>query len=105
MSQGRTQHKTETDSKGTDRPRYQREADLRAAYERADGQISEAAKEFDVSYWTVRRYLVEHEIHEPQEETAETSPTALLEALDPDDVLGSANARRKLGLDAEGGSA
>lgn len=102
--QERKHTKTETHSKANDRPRYKREAPLREAYEAANGRISEAADEFDdVSYWTVRKYLIENGIHEP-EKLEDTSPSALLEAADPDDVRADAATRRKLGL-VDGGQA
>lgn len=65
-------------------PRYRNREALEDAYREADGVIAEAAEDFEVGYYTVRRWLVEYDIHEP-EKPSETSPRNV-EQLNPEDL-------------------
>jgi sugar phosphate isomerase/epimerase len=58
---------------------------LREAYEEADN-IVEAAEQFDAPYRTVHHHLVEHGIHETDDNRNRYKIAGLLEKLDPEDV-------------------
>jgi hypothetical protein len=58
---------------------------LRAAYQDADGQLTEAATHFSASYHTVRRWMIDTGVHTPDtRENYERTP--LLDDIDPDAV-------------------
>jgi hypothetical protein len=66
MNQDRTQADDANQEETTEpRPDYRKPSKLRAAYNDAGGSVKGAAQAFDASRFTVRRYLVEYGIHEP----------------------------------------
>jgi transposase-like protein len=67
-----------------DTPLYQQEEVLRAAYEDTES-IRAAAQRFDASYHTVRNWLIEYGIHEPQSREG-YSTAAVLEGIEADAV-------------------
>jgi hypothetical protein len=79
--QGSTSASDDDGSKATDRPRYQIESELRRAYEEA-GSILAASRRFDASYFTVRNWLIEYGIHEPQSREEVREHSTKLEDLD-----------------------
>jgi hypothetical protein len=74
-------------------PDYQREDILREAYERADGDLTETAQEFDASRSAVSEWLSRYGIR-PKLDREEYSLAARLEAMKPDDAdLGNSEGR------------
>lgn len=63
--QDETADSAEQIDQGDDAPRYQREEELRLAYEEA-GTIKGASESFDACYWTIREWLIEYGIHTPE---------------------------------------
>jgi len=85
---GHGSHQTEIREPGSneDVPDYQREQPLPEAYERADGNVSQAAEEFSAARTTVLNWLEHHDIHTTAD-PLENSLAAQLEASDSDDLI------------------
>lgn len=62
-------------------------ADLRQAYEDADGNISVAAERFDVGYQTIYNRLVDSEIHIPNSPDDDRDPVDLFNGFPLDDRI------------------
>ncbi len=81
--QGSTPNETERGRKDSELD-YRNEDDLRTAYEEAES-VKGAARRFSAGYTTVRSYLIEYGIHEPDQRQS-YSLAAQLESMSPDEI-------------------